>query len=73
MTRKDYILVAKALRTPMNSMSKPTYERELSGIRMAVISITDALAADNPRFDRDHFLAVVRSTKDLNSRPGRQS
>ena len=34
--------------------------------------IADELAADNPRFDREHFLAVVRGERDLNSRPGRK-
>lgn len=29
------------------------------------IHIADALAADNPRFDRVHFLAVVRGEKEL--------
>ena len=27
---------------------------------------------DNPRFDREHFLAVVRGERDLNSRPARK-
>lgn len=34
--------------------------------------IADALYKQNPRFDREHFLAVVRGEKELNSRPTRQ-
>jgi hypothetical protein len=71
MTRKDYILIAEALRIPTSSMSKPNYERELSGVRMAAIAIATALENDNPRFNREHFLAVVNGEKDLNSRPAR--
>jgi len=71
MTKKDYILIADALRIPTNSLSKPTYERELSGVRMATLAIANALQADNPRFNFDHFLAVVRGEKELHSRPAK--
>ncbi len=71
MTRRDYILLADALRIPANSMSKPTYERELSGVQMAALAIADALERDNSRFNREHFLSVVHGEKDLHSRPSR--
>ena len=68
MTRKDYILIAEALRkahaaTPISSA-------------LAIQLVSDALQKDNPKFNRDHFLAVVRGNKSLTSRPsrnGRQS
>jgi hypothetical protein len=41
----------------------------LDGYRDAVEDLASALHVDNPRFDRPHFLAVVRGEKDLNSRP----
>jgi len=70
MTRKDYILIAAALRIPYNSFSKNLlYGRELNGVGSAAIALADALEQNNPRFDREHFLAVVRGEKDLNSRP----
>jgi hypothetical protein len=71
MTRRDYILLAEALRIPYNSLSKPSYERELSGVSIAALAIADALQRDNLRFNREHFLAVVRGEKELHSRPTR--
>jgi hypothetical protein len=72
MTRKDYILIANALRIPYTSFeNKPSYSRELSGVECAAIAITDALAEDNPKFNREHFLAVVHGERDINSRPDR--
>jgi hypothetical protein len=78
MTRKDYIAIARALNV--------LYNIDLDGItavpssgyqRWAACSagnlIANELEADNPRFDREHFLAVVRGEKDLNSRPARKS
>ena len=72
MTRKDYILIAQALRIPYNSFSRnPLYGRELNGVGSSAIALADALEQDNPHFDRDHFLAVVRGEKDINSRPAK--
>ena len=78
MTRKDYILIAEALRFAReNSIhavkDAPSY---LTGIDRAAQEITERLAFDNPRFNGGHFLAVVRGEKELLSRPsrnGRQS
>ena len=58
MTRKDYRLIAGALR-----------ESYKVGNYNAPELIADALATDNPRFDRDFFLQVVRGEKPLNARP----
>lgn len=33
--------------------------------------IAEALATDNPRFNREHFLAVVKGERALTSRPAR--
>ena len=59
MTRKDYILLADALR--FNSYEK------MDSIRQAIHNdycraICTALAQDNPRFDRDRFLAAAGVT-----------
>lgn len=57
MTRKDYILIARAL-----ADSRPTvgYERNLLTWNCTARLLADALAADNPRFDREHFLRACR-------------
>ena len=57
MTRKDYELIAGAVRDALHS-ARPWSEDKEDGIRLAVRSIADALAADNPRFDRSRFLAA---------------
>jgi len=85
MTRKDYIRLAEALRTahkdacerkpkdPNNPNSYLNGHRDgaIVGISDAVREIADALQRDNSRFNREHFLAVVRGEKDLRSRPAR--
>lgn len=70
MTRKDYILIANALRS-----EKPSENWNLNKMvqwELDVKAIATAFATDNPRFNREHFLAVVRGEKDLNSRPARR-
>lgn len=74
MTRKDYIKLAEALRyarghalaNPCNPVA--AIDDVLNG---AAEYIANALANDNGRFDRTHFLAVVRGEKSLTSRPPR--
>jgi len=50
MTRKDYELIAKAIRC---ASAAPGYAARNS---FAAFAIADALASDNPRFDRERFL-----------------
>ena len=83
MTRKDYILLAEALRVQrfrasdnshaFRCSSEPAiaYDSQVVGIDNATCEIADALKRDNPRFNREHFLAVVRGEKPLESRPPR--
>jgi hypothetical protein len=72
MTRKDYILIAEALRTTiqLNSSEGPDSDF-MKGIHASASHIANALGRNNPRFNREHFLAVIRGEKDLNSRPKR--
>lgn len=77
MTRKDYISVAGVLQNTFSFyvQSEKAGNGDRKEQRGIVLSIAEALADqfhdDNPRFDRNHFLAVVRDEKDLNSRPSR--
>ena len=75
MTRKDYILIARELRRTLSD-AESWYEngKRPNGcetIKWAAEGIANGLADDNPRFNRDHFLAVVRGEKALKSRPPR--
>lgn len=68
MTRKDYILIAAALReTLAHIASTGDSERlsdngrtfnsgEKSGVHHAALQVMEALAAENPRFERETFL-----------------
>ena len=60
MTRKDYILIANALRDARAKIRQCEPEESLAdlcdGVSYAIDYITDALARDNPRFDRAKFL-----------------
>ena len=73
MTRKDYILIAEVLRVEYHNASdvcgvSPS-ERHM--VLRVVSELADALKRDNSRFDKAHFLAVVRGEKALESRPAR--
>jgi hypothetical protein len=80
MTRCDYIRIAEALRFARGhamaaSRGRDGVEREnairheLIGVMAAAEYLANALQADNSRFNRSHFLAVIRGEKDLYSRP----
>ena len=67
MTRQDYILLATAFRSALDRNE----DTAQSGILDAAHLVSVELALDNPRFNREHFLAVVKGEKPLNSRPNR--
>jgi CRISPR/Cas system-associated endonuclease Cas3-HD len=75
MTRKDYILIAEALRIQYLNPSEPIPGTADDNFRMAVLTvakeIADSLSRQNGRFNYDHFISVVRGEKDLLSRPKR--
>ena len=79
MTRKDYIVIAEALRITVKrtrideKAEGGTYPHATSGVMAASEEIADALARDNHRFNKQHFLAVVSGERDLHSRPSRRS
>jgi hypothetical protein len=80
-THKDYILIAEALRTAHSSSNlfyaasrrgSTTKDKEEVACN-AVINAAEVmclfLQRDNPRFDRDHFLAMVRGEREVGSKP----
>lgn len=74
MTRRDYITIADALRG--RAVKRFTHLTDAEHAKAIVEEMAgvlgDVFYRDNPRFDLDHFLAVVRGEKDLNSRPARK-
>ena len=71
MTRKDYILIARALGCAHGQVYCKEENSYQGGVRCAAMHIALGLKEDNPNFDREHFLAVVRGEKALTSRPPR--
>lgn len=55
MTRKDYVLIAEAL-----ASARPLDGATAASVHwQACHAMCDALAADNPRFDRERFLKAA--------------
>ena len=79
MTRKDYLLIAEVLRVQryraeLEITHAEEFDKEFAcgcaeGADSAAMELCDSLHRDNPRFDRAHFLAVVRGEKELTSKP----
>jgi hypothetical protein len=64
MTRKDYRLIADALRTAPLRPDSPREDWSQRTADYLTCAVADALAADNPRFDRTRFLAAAYSRID---------
>lgn len=62
MTRKDYILIAAALKAARSSYSLPNVAIYHNGIDNAAHRVCDALAKDNAAFDRARFLVACGVT-----------
>lgn len=77
MTRKDYIIIASALRDVYQAEQKASETLNLHNscavqtVDRTANNVAIALGLDNSRFDHDHFMAVVRGEKDINSHPKR--
>ena len=69
MTRRDYVRIAAALREAQRRIERTNaetariyaahgvpFDNALFGLQIAAEALADALAADNPRFDRGRFL-----------------
>lgn len=52
MTRKDYVLLADALRAAIEALDEP----RRMGAKLAATEIAHRLEDDNPRFDYERFL-----------------
>lgn len=55
MTRKDYVLIAEALRITNGSIKVAPYDAE-TALDLVAKVIADRLENENPRFDRARFL-----------------
>lgn len=57
MTRKDYVMIAEAIRDAASPASGADGPRAQTALRIADY-IADGLYNDNPRFDRKRFMAA---------------
>jgi hypothetical protein len=60
MTKKDFILIAAALKAARvnNSLNNPNKALYNNGVDNTVLFMASALQTTNPRFDRARFLAA---------------
>ncbi len=58
MTRKDYVLIAAALRDALKYCETDNQAR---GVQRAVGALAVALASDNAQFDRQRFVTAATS------------
>jgi hypothetical protein len=73
MTRKDYIRIARALNQTYTSACESKQSPDvLEAILRTSYNIESELVADNPRFDRNHFMQIVRGVRSLESRPSKK-
>jgi hypothetical protein len=68
MTRKDYVMIAETLRQTLADIARDASSDlltdtgrthlggERAGVRHAALRVMEALAAENPRFERETFL-----------------
>lgn len=72
-SRQHYQVLAETLRDKRNCLdgTDDVNGRMYETFWDTTERICGALYADNPRFSREHFLAVVRGERNLNSRPSR--
>lgn len=56
MTRKDYVLIAAALKCARERALAGGLVAEDMGVRLAIYDVADSLGRDNRAFDRDRFL-----------------
>ena len=60
MSRKDYIIIAEALKRARYYDANPAYAR---GLDKAVISLVEVLKAENSRFDEARFYSACEIGK----------
>lgn len=58
MTRRDYVLIAAAIRQLIAETPSLSHSEYVNGIRDAAKELANALKKENPRFDRYRFLAA---------------
>lgn len=70
-SRGAYQFIASTFRTCY--AIEASYRERQSAVYFAAGEMARRLKGDNPIFDADHFLAVVRGEREIDSRPPRSS
>jgi hypothetical protein len=60
MTRKDFVLIARAVADARNVSVDPQH---LGAVDTVALELADALRSTNPNFDRERFLRACRGAK----------
>ena len=64
MTKKDYELIAGALKDVHNRVKIGTVESSYDTLSDVIATLASELEHDNPRFDRDRFLTACGTIQD---------
>lgn len=72
-SRRHYIVIADAMNSAYRYFKDVQQPNEstryaANGVEHTAVMLADRLEGDNPRFDREHFLAVVRGEREIESR-----
>jgi hypothetical protein len=59
MTRKDYVAIAEAIASVRQNSYLSGMPQFLAGIDQVTGAISQVLIQDNPRFDRERFIAAT--------------
>lgn len=65
MTRRDYIILASAIKAAYSMFSKPS--NHANGVRTAMHQLSRALQHDNPTFDPQRFAAACGMEADYDA------
>ena len=55
MTKKDYIVIAKVINEELKQWDKGLTPQVISSINNIALALSNVMADDNPRFNRDKF------------------
>lgn len=68
-SKRHYVVIANVLRGEYAQSGEHEHERAM--VYIVADALADELERDNPSFNREHFLAVVRGEREPDSRPPR--
>lgn len=69
-SKRHYVVIANVLRGEYAQSGEHEHERAM--VYIVADALADEFGRDNPAFNREHFLAVVRGEREIGSRVPRR-